>query len=33
MNSGVWVAIGVAIFIAIYYGGKAARHKKDNDNK
>jgi len=24
MNIGVWVAIAVAVFIAIYYGNKAA---------
>ena len=25
MNIGVWVAIAVAVFVAIYYGNKAAK--------
>ncbi len=31
MNIGVWVAVAVAVFIAIYYGNKAA--KKNNKKK
>ena len=31
MNIGVWFAIAIAIFIAIYYGNKAANEKKNNE--
>jgi hypothetical protein len=30
MNIGVWFAVAIAIFIAIYYGNKAA-NKKNKD--
>jgi len=32
MNIGVWVAVAVGVFIALYYGNKAANQKK-NDKK
>lgn len=32
MNIGVWIAIAVAIFIAIYSGNKAANQKKKDEN-
>jgi len=32
MNIGIWVAVAVAIFIAIYYGNKAANQKKNDEN-
>jgi len=31
MNIGVWVAVAIAIFIAIYYGNKAANKKNDEE--
>lgn len=33
MNIGSWVAIAVAIFIAIYAGNKAAKQKKNDNDK
>jgi len=29
MNIGMWVAIAVAVFVAIYFGNKAANKNKD----
>jgi len=29
MNLGAWVAVAVAIFVALYYGNKAATQKKN----
>jgi len=31
MNLGAWVAVAVAIFIALYYGNKAVNQKKNKE--
>lgn len=33
MNIGVWVAVAIAIFVAIYYGNKAANSKQNKDEE
>jgi len=31
LNLGAWIAVAVAIFIALYYGNKAAKQKKNKE--
>ena len=33
MNIGSWVAIAVAVFVAIYFGNKLANQKKKSDKE